>query len=92
MEALHKRSLFGGEQSIAKRSSATITLVVSNEHAGAIIGFKGATLSAIRYLLKLQSSFSDFIYRIIFSFREIFVDPPPHPPFPFVFESECWFN
>jgi len=49
MDPNSKRSLDpGGEAAPAKRASATVSLVVSNEHAGAVIGPKGSTLNAIR--------------------------------------------
>lgn len=38
-----------------KRAFATLCLLVSNEHAGAVIGPKGSTLSAIRYVFILMN-------------------------------------
>jgi predicted RNA-binding protein YlqC (UPF0109 family) len=48
---LHKRN--GGDmtQPPSKRTGATLSLAVSNELAGAIIGPKGSTLNSIRFNL-----------------------------------------
>jgi predicted RNA-binding protein YlqC (UPF0109 family) len=50
MDAFNKRNYDGGSEPIqpAKRSSATLSLLVSNEHAGAVIGPKGTTVNAVR--------------------------------------------